>query len=113
MWRQRDEAVRGLVVLVVVVVVGDKVAWCRAQHDPVEFGELRLDGIFDGGFVDCALGWQAPVEHPPRCIPGERALAYVCSRRVELRPLIPVHMVAYGDGRIGRERPRARQQAAA
>ena len=81
--------------------------------NPVEFGELRLDGIFDGGFVDCALGGQAPVEHPPRRIPGVGALAYVFSRRAELRPLIPVHLVADGDGRIGRERQRSRQQAAA
>ena len=75
--------------------------------------ELRFHRGLDSRFVDRAFGWQAAVHHAVRRIPGVGAFAHVFPRRVELSALVPVHVVADGDGGVGCKGECAGEQATA
>ena len=113
MGRQRDELFGRLVVLKVVVVVADEIARRGAQHDPVEVRELRLDGALDGRFVDRALRRKTGREHSAGRVPGEGSFTDIFASRLELRALIPVDVIANGDGRVGRKCQGSLEQPAA
>ena len=111
--RQGDHLRVGVVVLVVVVVVADEVGRRRAQHDPVQLGDLRPDRSLDRGLVAGTQHGQAQVQPADPLVEFAGTPAALLAPVVEHRALVPVDVVADRDQRPRAEGERPAQESAA
>ena len=82
------------------MIVANKIARCRTQHDAVKIGYLGLYGAFNHGFIAGAFGALLSVKVTHRVIPGEGLGGSLVVLGVELCPLVPVQMIPDGDKRV-------------